>query len=145
MRTKIILVCLTLTVLLTGCQTRSISNSGYSGGYYCGGGDPFYRGELNEFDLLGIVPKESITDEQIGKALDASARVTLRKGSSVLLIQSGAMQPDKPMLDAMEKHFAVVPFNRPAGRDERSGLRAGVAACGSAGGLRDHDLLLGHT
>lgn len=134
MRTKIILVCLTLTVLLTGCQTRSISNSGYSGGYYCGGGDPFYRGELNEFDLLGIVPKESITDEQIGKALDASARVTLRKGSSVLLIQSGAMQPDKPMLDAMEKHFAVVPFTGQPGATNAAGyVRALRLAAAQAG------------
>ena len=131
---KIILVCLTLTTLLTGCQTRSISNSGYSGGYYCEGGDPFYRGELNEFDLLGIVPKESIMDEQIGKALDASARVTLRKGSSVLLIQSGAMQPDKPMLDAMEKHFAVVPFTGQPGATNAAGyaraLRLAAAQAG---------------
>ena len=40
-------------VWLTGCTTRSISNSGYrgSGGYY---GNSMYRGELSDFDVLGV-------------------------------------------------------------------------------------------
>jgi hypothetical protein len=130
-------VALVGTVLFAGCTTRSISNSGYGGGghyYYGNNGDPFYRGELNEFDLLGIVPKESISEDQIGKALDTSARVRLRKGSSVLLIQSGAMQPDKPMLDAMEKHFSVVPFTGQPGTTNSAGyaraLRLAAAQAG---------------
>jgi hypothetical protein len=54
---KIGLLALVITVLLSGCSVRSISNSGYNpGGYYPRGGDnnPFYKGELSEFDVLGI-------------------------------------------------------------------------------------------
>ena len=138
MKTKMIVGCvvLVMSLLFAGCTKRSISNSGYrgDGGYYCGTSDPFYRGELNEFDLLGVERGDAITDEQIGKALDASGRVTLRKGSSVLLIQSGALQPDKPMSDAMEKHFVVVPFSGQPGATNSAGyakaLRLGAAQAG---------------
>lgn len=139
MKTKMIVGCAVLiaAVLMSGCKTRSISNSGYSGGggyHYGRGGHPFYRGELNEFDLLGVERSEAITDEQIGRALDASGRVTLRKGSSVLLIQSGAMQPDKPMSDAMEKHFVVVPFSgQPGGTNAAGYSRALRLAAAQAG------------
>ena len=133
-------VVLVAAVLGSGCTTtRSISNAGYDdngGGYYYGrSGNPFYRGELNEFDLLGIESGSAVTDEQIGRTLDRSGRVTLRKGSSVLLIQSGAMQPDKPMSDATGEAFRRGAVQRPAGRDERGGLRTGIAARGGAGGL----------
>lgn len=137
MKTKMILGVGLLAVLLAGCTSRSISNSGYGGGghHYSGRtGHPFYRGELNEFDLLGVENSSAISDEQIGKALDASGRVTLRKGSSVLLIQSGAMQPDKPMSDAMEKHFVVVPFSGQPGATNSAGyaraLRLAAAQAG---------------
>lgn len=140
MKTKMLIgfTVLAAAMLFAGCSKRSISNSGYGGGgrsyYYCGNSDPFYRGELNEFDLLGVERGDSITDEQIGKALDASGRVTLRKGSSVLLIQSGAMQPDKPMSDAMEKHFVVVPFSGQPGATNVAGyakaLRLAAAQAG---------------
>lgn len=129
------LMALVAAIVLSGCATRSISNSGYRGDcYYYGGGNPFYRGELNEFDLLGIEPGDSISDAQIGKALAAAGRVTLRRGSSVLLIQSGAMQPDKPMLDAMERQFNVVPFSGQPGRTNVAGyakaLRLAAAQAG---------------
>ncbi len=135
--TGVVIGAIAALILLAGCQTRSISNSGYSnGGYYYGGhaGHPFYRGELSEFDLLGVEGGSAITDEQIGRALDASGRVTLRKGSSVMLIQSGAMQPDKPMSDALEKHFVVVPFSGQPGATNAAGyaraLRLAAAQAG---------------
>lgn len=129
---------LATVVFLTGCATRSISNSGYNGdgGYYYGGrsGHPFYRGELSEFDLLGVDAGGSVTEEQISKALDSTGRVSLRKGASVLLIQSGAMQPDKPMADALEKHFVVVPFSGQPGATNAAGysraLRLAAAQAG---------------
>ena len=139
MKTKTLfgLAVLAVTVLLSGCVKRSISSSGYHGGggyYYCGNSDPFYRGELNEFDLLGVERGDAITDEQIGKALDASGRVTLRKGSSVLLIQSGALQPDKPMSDAMEKHFVVVPFSGQPGATNSTGYARAVRLAAAQAG-----------
>ena len=108
--------------LLMGCTktTRSISHSGYSQqGSYRGNGpgdaasDPAfeYRGELSEFDVLGI-PRDEITSEaDIQRAIENSKPVKLRTGSSILLIQSGALFPDGPMVTELSKHFNVVPFS----------------------------------
>ncbi|MSU56969.1 MAG: aminopeptidase [Pedosphaera sp.] len=105
------LACLAATglVLLTGCQTRSISNSGYRGGAYYGGS--LYHGELNEFDVLGVDRDHSITDSDIAKALDTPTRVKLRRGNAILLIQSGAMIPDDPMANELGRFVSVVPFS----------------------------------
>jgi len=131
------LLALATALALSGCTTRSISNSGYDGGgrhYYGHTRDPFYRGELSEFDLLGVDVGSAPSDEQIGKALDTPGRVTLRKGSPVLLIQSGAMQPDKLMQDAIEKHFVVVPFSgQPGGTNATGYSRALRLAAAQAG------------
>jgi hypothetical protein len=120
-------------MLVSGCTTtRSISNSGYreTANYRHDSGpvDDFaYQGELSEFDVLGIDTSKLATEEQIARALDASGRVSLHKGSSVLLIQSGAMQPDPPMVAALEKQFVVVPF---------SGQRGGQSGAGYSRSLR---------
>jgi len=105
------LACLAATglVFLTGCETRSISNAGYRGGAYYGGS--LYRGELNEFDVLGVDRDQSITDSDIAKALDTPTRVKLRRGNSTLLIQSGAMIPDDPMANELRRFVSVVPFS----------------------------------
>ena len=139
MNTKTTLGLLTLAALLalSGCKTRSISDSGYDGGtryHYSRSSHPFYRGELSEFDLLGVDVGSAPTDEQIGRALDTPGRVTVRKGSPVLLIQSGAMQPDRPMQDAIEKQFVVVPFSgQPGGTNATGYSRALRLAAAQAG------------
>src|SRR5690348_4826402 len=95
--------------VLAGCQksTRSISHSGYpQKGAYCGDGAPAvasdpafeYRGELSEFDVLGIPRGEFTSEADIQRALAASKPVHVRPGSSVLLIQSGALFPDGAMV-----------------------------------------------
>ena len=104
----------TAAVLLAGCTTtRSISDSGYRDSSHHGAAHtgPTFKGELSEFDVLGVRRGGVITDEEINKALEASSRVRVRKGSSVLLIQSGAYQPDFPMTQALGKHVNVVPFS----------------------------------
>lgn len=110
---KIGLLALLFFVVLSGCSTRSISNSGYNpGGYYGRGADnPFYKGELSEFEVLGIDAGKEITEEQIAAAASSKKeRVTLRKGDSILLIQSGAMIPDQDMVESAEKYFSVSVF-----------------------------------
>ena len=105
------LACLATTalVLLTGCETRSISDSGYrSGGHY---GNSLYQGELSDFDVLGVDRDQAISEADIGKALDSPGSVKLRKGSKVLLIQSGAMFPDEPMVNDLNRSVIVVPFS----------------------------------
>ena len=112
---KISKVCSLVVIcgLLAGCDTsRSISNSSYrsdnSGWNYFprdNGSDPgfSYRGELSEFDVLGIARGELASDQDIQKALDGAKAVKLNANSSILLIQSGALFPDAPMIAELSK------------------------------------------
>ena len=106
-----------LCALLVGCtSTRSISNSSPNR-VSCGGpvksSDPGfeYRGELNEFDVLGLDRTRIATEEEIARSLDQAKAVELRPGIRVLLVQSGAVFPDGRMVTEMERHFRVVPFS----------------------------------
>jgi len=104
---------LLLMVLLTGCTVRSISDSGYRSGppYGYRSDNPFYKGELSEFDVLGIDPGKEITEEEIAAAAgQKKERITLKKGDAILLIQSGALMPDNEMTEGMEKYFSVASF-----------------------------------
>lgn len=115
---SLILAC----VLVAGCTktTRSISHSGYpQAAGYSGDSvradvsDPAfeYKGELSEYDVLGV-PRGEITSEvDIQRAIDSAKPVKLRQGNSILLIQSGALFPDGPMVAELNKHFRVVPFS----------------------------------
>jgi hypothetical protein len=120
-------------VLIAGCKsTRSISHSGYpQQGYHCGYGirdgasdSAFdYRGELSEFDVLGVPRSEFTSEADIQRALKASSPVKLRLGSTVLLIQSGALFPDGPMVSELSKHFRLIPFSGvPTVRKTRDGM-----------------------
>ena len=127
-------------ILLVGCGTRSISNSGYYAdpdhGYWPRN-DPMYSGELSEFNVLGIDPSAGITDKDIETALAAKDHVTIAKGSTVMLIQSGAMIPDDPMVQDLEKYynlsvFSGVPQKAEQGSANYSGaLRLAAARSGA--------------
>ena len=113
-------------LLLAGCGTRSISNSGYhadSDRGYAQQSSPFYKGELNEFDVLGIDPKSTITESDIQRSLAARTRISVSKGSSIMLIQSGAIIPDEEMLKGLEKYYTVSIF---------TGVPSGGGAAGDA-------------
>jgi hypothetical protein len=113
-------ICFVAAVLaVAGCTTRSISDSGYPGAEYYGrGANPLYRGELNEFDVLGIDAGAEVAQADIEAAFAASGdRKSLRRGDAILLIQSGAMIPDAEMVTGLEKAFAVTVFS---GVPERS-------------------------
>ncbi len=90
--------------LLPGCATRSISNSGYHSGY------SLYHGELSELDVLGSTANTS----QPGPYTP----VTVKKGDRLVVIQSGALLPDEPMLTELGKHFDVAPFSGVPGREK---------------------------
>jgi hypothetical protein len=105
------LVTLSLLVLVAGCSTRSISDSGYdSGGSYGRSDNAFYRGELSEFDVLGIDRGAKPSDDDIARALATREQLFLKRGSTIMLIQSGALMPDDPMTKALEKYYSVVSF-----------------------------------
>src|SRR2546423_4504963 len=89
-------------IVLTACKTSKYSISNFS--YHEPGrvGYPTavssdaafqYRGELSEFDVLGITRGEVASESEINRALDHAKRVKLRPNSSILLIQSGAVFP----------------------------------------------------
>ena len=120
MKTSNSILVLAACALLAGCaSTRSISNSNYRepGASSCsspaGHSDPAfaYRGELTEFDLLGVVRDQTVFEEDIREALDKARPIQLKPHSTILLIQSGAMFPDGPMVAELSKHFTVVPFS----------------------------------
>jgi hypothetical protein len=120
MKTKLTCSLLISLTIITGCTTtkRSLSNSSYREPNTArfaprqNDSDPGfeYRGELSEFDVLGITRTETASDADIEKALAAAKRIRLKSGDSILLVQSGAIFPDAPMVTELSKHFRVVPF-----------------------------------
>jgi hypothetical protein len=122
-------------LLLAGCETRSISNSGYNAPYSWNGAGPMYRGELSEFDILGAAPAQEATQANIAKALEAAAAPKIKRGDKLLLIQSGAMVPDNEMMDAAGVYFSVAPFSGvpPA---EKSGMADSLRLRAAQGGYR---------
>lgn len=113
-----------------GCgATRSISDSGYrkeDGRGSAVSSNPFYRGELSEFQVLGISPDTAVSQEAIERAMGSVQRLTVPKGSSILLIQSGALIPDAAMVKALERVYNVSVFS-------------GVP---ESGGAKDYSMLL---
>lgn len=105
--------------LLAGCATsaRSISHSEYQpnsgNGTAQHNSDPAfdYHGELSEFDVLGIARDEITSEADIQRALVNAKDFKLPPNSTILLIQSGAVFPDSPMVSELSKHFRVVPFS----------------------------------
>lgn len=114
MRMKWICCAAVVMGLVSGCTTtRSISDGAYAPSPVQARNHwsptPPTR-ELSEFDVLGIEPNQSISEEEIVRASARAQRVTLTRASSILLVQSGAQYPDGSMISDLEKDFGVVPF-----------------------------------
>lgn len=104
-------------ILLAGCSktVRSISQSGHTDGYSYAG--PASQ-ELDEFDVLGLDRDKPVTEEDIQRATSRSKPVHLAPGSTIFLIQSGAIYPDGPMVAELSKSLRVVPFTGIAGANK---------------------------
>ena len=112
-------------VLIAGCQTRSISNSGYDHGrdYYGGNSNPLYQGELTDFDVLGVKATNDVSEQDIQNALRASKKeLRISEGDSLLVIQSGALIPDNVMVHHLERHFDVSVFSGVPAQDKSDQL-----------------------
>jgi hypothetical protein len=115
---RVVVLCAAL--LVAGCSSRSISNSGYQDDRgWNRGASSSYAGELSELDVLGV-DTSSITEEQIAAALKSSKPVELAPGARVMVVQSGADMPDEDMLEPLRARYRVgifsgVPETRPAG------------------------------
>jgi hypothetical protein len=125
--------CLLLLCALAGCDTaRSISNSGFPDAR--GAPNLAYRGELSEFDLLGITAVEPITDAEIATELAEAERVTPQIGKPILAVQSGALAPDAPMLSVLAESFPVAGFSGVPPQD-RAGFSRQLRLAAARGGI----------
>ncbi len=107
MKKRFILIGL-LFIFLGGCVTKSISETGYAQSESNGRVSNTQRSkELNELQVLGIKNLSAITEENISEVLATSSPVELPKGSSILLIQSGADFPDSEMVESMSEYWDV--------------------------------------
>jgi hypothetical protein len=105
-----------MTMILGGCNARSISNADYPpDAGYGRSGYPVdasgYRGEIDDFSILVPEDSEAISDQQIASALAGHQAVRAELGKPLLVVQSGAIAPDGEMLAALQRHFPVIPFN----------------------------------
>ncbi len=107
MKTRFLLVAGSALLLLAGCETRSISDSGYRHGE----SNAFYRGELTEAEVIGAPDSTyPITDADIQRALHNSKPVHAVPGTGLVVVQSGAITPDDAMLQALDRRYRVQPF-----------------------------------
>lgn len=106
----VVVVTAVLSFALAGCTVRSISDSGYgdTGPRHASG---LYRGELSEFDVLGIERGRAIAEEEIRGAIDSRLAMVVKRGASVMLIQSGALIPDDVMVTALRHHYRIGVFS----------------------------------
>ena len=66
--------------------------------------------ELADTDVLGVAA-QSPTEEDIRNALDRAAKVQLREGENILVVQSGEPVPDTRMIAELNKHYRAIPFS----------------------------------
>ena len=105
---------------LAGCESRSISNSGYQQPYaYNNGGNPFYQGELSAYDVLGGDARSGVSDGDIQRVLAAKQPIRLKRGAPVMLVQSGAVFADTEMIQAMTAHYQASSFTGVPPRDDQ--------------------------
>lgn len=128
--------CVTLTlavIILAGCGTRSISNSGYDADSSRGYRNQTVR-ELSEYEVLGIDPKAGASEADIKAALANKKAIAIKKGSSVLLVQSGAPFPDEPMKKSLERSYNVAGFTGvpPTGAEGTAGAYASALRLAAA-------------
>lgn len=90
--------------------------------------------QLSENEVLGLKEGGTVTDREIQRILDEAHSFNLQANSTVLLVQSGASQPDAEMVRQLSKHFTVVPSSgKPAdlrsegGGDTARSLRLSAA------------------
>ena len=127
--------------LLAGCEDRSISDSGYHGGgsygrTYSSYGP--YRGELLEADVVGASTTGApVTEADIRKALGSSRAVHAAPGTGLVVVQSGAANPDADMLAALGAHYRVQPFSGlPPDETERAAYSRSLRLAAAQGGFQ---------
>ena len=126
--------------LLTGCEDRSISDSGYRGSSYWRGSSSSYsyRGELLEADVVGASPTGgTVTEADIQKALSSSRAVHAAPGTGLVVVQSGAANPDTDMLAALGARYRIQSFSGlPPDETERAAYSKSLRLAAAQGGFQ---------
>jgi hypothetical protein len=110
---KILFLSLPGLFLFAGCHVESISSEydnaerGY--GYYPQS-TPRFSHEITDSSVLGISTAAEVSEEQIAAAI-TKREFSLKPGSRVVLIQSGAPLPDKELIDAVSLRYTVLPMS----------------------------------
>lgn len=133
---KLPIFLLGIAVLLAGCTTRSISDSGYRQTYgWTQPSNPLYKGELTELDILGAAPRSEATETNIAKALENASSPRLKRGDKVIVIQSGAPVPDNAMVEEGGRYFEIAPFSG-IPPSEKVGMAESLRLRAAQGGYR---------
>lgn len=125
-------------LFLVGCETRSISDSGYRGRFAWESGNRYYRGELSEVDVLQTPASQKVTETDIRKAIAEGGSVHVHPGDSLLVIQSGAIAPDGAMVAALNHlGYRAQGFSGlPPADDERAEYSRKLRLAAAQGGLK---------
>lgn len=127
MKMKMQMAVIFIGLVLAGCSTMSISNPGY--------GNSFYRGELQEAEMIGSAAEDKVTQADIMAALSHQGPLVPRRSQSLLLIQSGALVPDQEMQEALRQSFTVGAFSGIPG-DKRDDFAKRLRLIAAQGGYR---------
>jgi hypothetical protein len=106
-----IFLALLLGLVLCGCASRSISDSGNRTGQRYGSNDG-YIGELSEADVLATETTGPISNTDITAALNLSREpLRIPRGHRLMLVQSGAELPDSELLAAFNQAYRTIGFS----------------------------------
>jgi len=130
---KRVTILMAMTAILSGCQARSISNSGYpeDASYNAANNNMAYRGEIDDFALLVPEDHAPISDQEIANALSHHHPVQAEIGKPLLVVQSGAIAPDADMVTALQRHFPIIPFNGQPPIGDTAGNRVAAISSGA--------------
>lgn len=128
MKTRHTLFAVALACLISGCSTRSISDSGF---YHTS----LYVGELNEADVVGTADGP-VSENDIHDALKANHEIVkLTPGERVMVIQSGASTPDESLLAELAKRINPLPFTGVPTKENRSVFGKSLRLTAARGGI----------
>lgn len=106
--------------LVVSCTSTSLSNPGGSG----------HGEDLNLYELTGDKPQAQVTERDIAAALGSRSGSLPVRGGKILLVQSGAHQPDQELAEAFRPLGQIVEWNGQAqepGSQEKNDKRFGGA------------------
>ena len=104
MKVSLTLIALVSALILTGCKSRPISNSGYDNNWS-------YKGELSELSVLGVAGSKNISEADIQEAATTRGSIRINRSDKIVLVQLGAQFPDDSLMKEAEKHYRVIPLS----------------------------------